>query len=35
MQQRISCEKGAFIFIRHNDLRELTAKMLSEVSKEK
>ena len=27
----MSCKKGGFVTIRHNDLRDLTAKTLSEV----
>ena len=27
----MSCKKGGFVTIRHNDLRDLTAKVLSEV----
>ena len=27
----MSCKKGSFVTIRHNDLRDLTAKILSEV----
>ena len=30
----MSCKKGGFVSIRHNDLRDLTAKMLSEVCKD-
>ena len=30
----MSCKKGGFVTIRHNDLRDLTANMLSEVSKD-
>ena len=30
----MSCKKGGFVSIKHKDLRDLTAKMLSEVSKD-
>ena len=30
----MSCKKGGFVTIRHNDLRDLTAKILSEVCSE-
>ena len=30
----MSCKRGGFISIRHNDLRELTANMMSEVCKD-
>ena len=30
----MSCKKGRFICIRHNDLRDLTANMTSEVCKD-
>ena len=30
-QHSLSCKKGGFVTIRHNDLRDLTAKILSEV----
>ena len=30
----MSCKKGGFIYIRHNNLRDLTANMISEVCKE-
>ena len=30
----MSCKKGGFINIRHNDLRDLTAKLLSEVCRD-
>ena len=30
----MSCKKGGFVSIRHNDLRDLTAKVLSEVCKD-
>ena len=29
----MSCNKGGFIYIRYNDLRDLTANMMSEVCK--
>ena len=35
IQRSISCKKGSFVIIRHNDLRELTAKTLSEVCNDK
>ena len=28
------CKKGGFIYIRHNDLRDLTATMMSDVCKD-
>ena len=31
IQHSMSCKKGGFVTIRHNDLRHLTAKILSEV----
>ena len=31
IQHSVSCKKGGFVIIRHNDLRDLTAKILSEV----
>ena len=31
VQQSMSCKKGGFITIRHNDLRDLTSRILSEV----
>ena len=31
IQHSMSCKKGGFVTIRHNDLRDLTAKILSEV----
>ena len=31
IQHSMSCKKGGFLTIRHNDLRDLTAKILSEV----
>ena len=34
IQHSMSCKKGGFISIRHNDLRDLTANMLSEVCKD-
>ena len=38
IQHNISCKKGGFIYIRplirHNDLRDLTTDMISEVSKD-
>ena len=34
MQHCMSCKKGSFVSIRHNDLRDLTAKMLSKVYKD-
>ena len=33
IQHCISCKKAGFVSIRHNDLRDLTANMLSEVCK--
>ena len=30
----MSCKKGSFIYIQHNDLRNLTAIMMSEVCKD-
>ena len=30
----MSCKKGGFVSIRHDDLRDLTANMLSEVCKD-
>ena len=34
VQHCMSCKKGIFVSIRHNDLRDLTANMLSEVCKD-
>ena len=34
IQQSMSCKKGGFIHLRHNDLRGLTANMISEVCKD-
>ena len=34
IQHSMSCKKGAFTYIRHNDLRDLTANMMSEVCKD-
>ena len=34
LQHCMSCKKGGFINIRHNDIRDLTAKMLTEVCKD-
>ena len=31
IQHSLTCKKGGFVTIRHNDLRDLTAKILSEV----
>ena len=31
IQHSMSCKKGGFVTIRHNELRDLTAKLLSEV----
>ena len=31
IQQSMNCKKGGFVTTRHNDLRDLTAKILSEV----
>ena len=31
VQQSMCCKKGGFVTIRHNDLRDLTSKILSEV----
>ena len=33
-QHRMNCKKGHFIYIRHNDLRHLTANMMSEMCKD-
>ena len=33
IQHAMSCKKGGFITIRHNDLRDLTANLLTEVYK--
>ena len=30
----MSCEKGGFVSIRHNDIRDLTARTVSEVCKD-
>ena len=30
----MSCKKGGFIYIRYNDLRDLTANMMSETCKD-
>ena len=34
IQHSMSCKKGGFIYIRHNNLRNLTANMMSEVCKD-
>ena len=34
IQHSMSCRKGGFLYIRHNDLRDLTANMMSEVCKD-
>ena len=34
IQHAMSCKKGEFITIRHNDLRDLTANLLTEVCKD-
>ena len=34
IQHSMNCKKGGFICIRHNDLRDLTANMMSEVCKD-
>ena len=34
IQHAMSCKKGGFITIRHNDLRDLTANLLTEVCKD-
>ena len=34
IQHCMSCKKGDFVSIRHNDLRDLTANMLSKVCKD-
>ena len=34
IQHSMICKKGSFVSIRHNDLRDLTADMLSEVYKD-
>ena len=34
IQHSMSCNKGGFIYIRHNDLRDLTANMMPEVRKD-
>ena len=34
MQHAMSCKKGGFITIRHNDLRDLTATLLTEIYKD-
>ena len=34
IEYSISCRKGGFLYIGHNDLRDLTANMMSEVGKE-
>ena len=34
IQYSMSCKKGGFIYIRHNELRDLTANMMSEVCKD-
>ena len=33
-QHSMSCMKGGLLYMRHNDLRDLTAKMMSEVCKD-
>ena len=34
IQHSIRCKKGDFIYVKHNDLRDLTANMMSEVCKD-
>ena len=34
IEHALSCKKGIFICMRHNELRDLTAEMLSEVCKD-
>ena len=34
IQHSMSCRKGDFLYIKHNDLRDLTANMISEVCKD-
>ena len=34
IQHSILCKKGDFIYVKHNDLRDLTANMMSEVCKD-
>ena len=34
IQRSMSCEKGGFVSIRHNDIRDLTARTVSEVCKD-
>ena len=34
IQHSMSCKKGGIIYIRHNDLRDLAANMMSEVCKD-
>ena len=34
IQHSMSCKKGGFVSIRHNDLRDLTARIISEVCKD-
>ena len=34
IQNNMSCKKGGFIYIRHNDLRDLTAYMMWEACKD-
>ena len=34
IQHSMRCKKGGFIYIRHNDLRDLTANRMSEVCKD-
>ena len=34
IQHAMSCKKGGFITIRHNDLRDLTANLLTELCKD-
>ena len=34
IQNSVSCRKGGFLNIRHNDLQDLTANMMSEVCKD-
>ena len=34
IQHSLSCKKGSFAYIRHNDLRDLTSDIMSEVCKD-
>ena len=34
MQHSISCKKGGFVTLRHNEIRDITATLLSEVCKD-